>query len=314
MSADLDTLAGGASGATEPQPEPDYASLLDDSDGLDIPEPNEDAADANADEPENEGDAQKADGPGAIADDAKLQLDGRDVTVAELKETFTTFQRKTQEYAEADQQREVQARTAIAHTHERAAQQIAVIVQGISDLVLPGIDMQAIARMRLEDPARAGEMLSSLQIVERWKTDMLAKGGEMWKQAQTQRQAADAKTASSRDELQASEAQKLQPEKWFTDDFRTKARSFLKNHGVPENYAGEIPYAGMVKVVRMAMEYERGMAKLKAGKQPSQTAQAPASGRAPAASTKQQSDGLFAQARKSGDRRTTARAYSSLLG
>lgn len=314
MNADLDTLAGDATGTAAPQTEPDYASLLDDSDGLDIPDPDQEAADADDAPPDEDGDAPKADGPGAIADDAKLQLDGRDVTVAELKETFTTFQRKTQEYAEADQQREVQARTAIAHTHERAAQQIAVIVQGISDLVLPGIDMQAIARMRLEDPARAGEMLSSLQIVERWKTDMFAKGGEMWKQAQTQRQAAEQKSESSRDELLAREGQKLQSAKWFTDDFRTKARNCFKSHGVPEHFAGGIPYAGVVEMVRKVMAYDLGMAKLKAGKQPSQTAQAPASGRAPAASTKQQSDGLFAQARKTGDRRTTARAYSSLLG
>lgn len=317
MATDTDTLAGDANqGATDPQAG-DYASLLDASEDLNISDPDQDdAADAESpEEAEEVTKAEKADGQDVVTDDAKVAIDGREVTISELKETFTTFQRKAQEYAEVDQQREVQARTAIAETQEQAAQQIAALANGINDLVLPGVDMQAIARLRFEDPVKAGELLTTLQIVERFKADMLEKAGQVWAQAQAQRKAADEKSRSAQEQLLASERDKLAGEKWFTDDFRIKARSFLKANGIPESFANSIPYAGAMRIIKDAMDMQAARAKLKAGKQPSQQAQVPASGRPRDANQKQRSDQLFVAARKNpSDRRTSARAYSSLLG
>jgi hypothetical protein len=315
MATELDTLAGDAEGATDPQAGDDYASLLDASSELDIPEPDEEGEEAADDAAEGETEGKPSDGQGAIADDAKVELDGRQVSIAELKETFSTFQRKASEYAEADQQREVQAREAVASVQEQAAQQIAAIAQGINDLVLPGVDLQYIARLRQEEPTKAGELWSHLQIVEGWKTDMLRKANELWQQSLTHKQEAERTQASSRSELVRAEAEKLSGEKWWGDDFRIKAVSFLKSHGVPEQFAAQIPYAGAMRIIHKAMAFDAAQKKLKDGKQPSQSAQVPASGKARDASSKQRADGLFAMARKNPDnRRLSARAYSSLLG
>lgn len=318
MATDLDDLAADApsQGTHERQTEPDIASLLAESEALEIPDPNDDAADVEGDR-DDESDAPKADGQDAapIKDEATLEVDGRKVTVAELKDTFSTFKLKAQQLAETDQRREVEARTAIATVQENAAQQIAALANGINDLVLPGIDMQAITRLRLEDPARAGELLSSLQIVEQWKSQMLGKAGELWQQAQAQRKTAQDNAERDRMALLQAEGERLGGEKWFTEDFRTKARGFIKSMGLPAAVAEQAThYAGAVKIIRMAMQYQDAAKRLKDGKQPVQAAQVPASGRAREATPKQQATALFAQARKTGDRRVTAKAYTSLLG
>jgi hypothetical protein len=320
MALELATQQAAGNADNSPADEPEYASLLDESDGLDIADPNDqteqDAADADPDAPD-EGDDGKTDGRDAISvtDDATLKLDGKDVTVRELKETFTTFQRKTQEYAEADVQREVQARSAIAAVQEEAAQRVATIANSINDLVLPGVDMSVISRLRLEDPAKAGELLTNLQIVERWKNDMMAKANELWNQSQNQRTAADQKRMQAQNELLQSEGAKLADAKWFNDDFKIKAKSFLKSHGVPEAFASQIPYAGGMEIIRKAMAYDKAHADLKAGKQPSQSPQVPASGKAREATARQRAAQAFDAATKpSATKRDTARAYASLLG
>lgn len=316
-----DTQLGAATGDNSQADQADYASLLGESDGLDIEDPNEipeqDAADAEDEHDEESEGEDKADGQDAksITDEATVKLDGRDVSVRELKETFTTFQRKAQELAQVDSQREYQARTAIASVQEEAAHRVAAMAQGINDLVLPGIDMQAIARMRLEDPARAGELLTNLQIVERWKNDMMAKAKELWDQGQAQRSEADQKQKTAQTELLQAEAQKLSQAKWFNDDFKGRARSYLKSHGIPEQFVGQLNYAGAMEILHKAMSYDKAQASIKAGKQPSQSAQQPsASGKAKEATNRQRADAAFQTARKTGSRKDAARAYSSLLG
>lgn len=296
----------------------DYSSLLDDSadlghdpEAMDTEEV--DAADENPDEEDSgESDGQDAE---SISDEAKVKLDGRDVSVRELKETFSTFQRKAQEYAETDKVREVQAREAIATIQERAAEQIATLAQGINDLVLPGVDMNMLSRLRLEDPAKAGELLTNLQIVERWKTDMMGKAGEIWKQAQAQREEAGRKQQQATMELLQTESAKLADKKWFNDDFKNRARTFLKSHGIPEQVIGQLSYAGAMEIINKAMAYDKAKATMKQGKQPNQALkQVPASGKQREATGKQRAEAAFSQAKKSGSRKDTARAYSSLLG
>lgn len=318
----VDNQAGAAQGDNTTQAEADYGSLLEDSDNLAIEDPNlaDELADGQDDperDPEGEQEGEdKPDGQDAkgIQDEVTIKLDGRDVSVRELKETFTTFKRKTQEYAEAETTREVQARTAIANVQEEATQRIVALAQGINDLVLPGIDMQAIARLRLEDPDQAGRLLANLQIVERWKTDMMTKANELWQSSQAQRKQAADKQNQAQLTLVQAEAEKLSGAKWFNDDFKIKAKSFLKSHGIPESFAGQIPYAGGMEVIRKAMLYDKAQAELKRGKQPSQQAQVSASAKPRDANTRQRADAAFAQARKTGSRRDTARAYTSLLG
>jgi hypothetical protein len=308
---------GIAQGDNSTDDEPNYASLLDESEGLDDPtEESQVAADADPDAPDEGDEKEETDGRDAISvtDDATLKLDGKDVTVRELKETFTTFQRKAQEYAEADQQREVQARGAIAAVQEEAAQRVAVIAQSINDLVLPGVDMSVISRLRLEDPVKAGELLTNLQIVERWKNDLMAKANELWGQAQNQRQTAEQKRQQAQVELVAKEGEKLSATKWFNDDFKIKAKSYLKSHGVPESFAGQIPYAGGMEIIHKAMLYDKAKADLKAGKQPSQAQPIPVSGKTRDATARQRAGQAFEVAQKTGTKRDKARAYASLLG
>lgn len=312
-----DNLPGAADGDNSQAAEPDYSSLLDDSDGLDIQDPNEvDKADDADDDSREDDPDEKPDGQDdkSLSDEATVKLDGRDVSVRELKETFTTFQRKAQEYAQADTEREVQARTAIANVQEEAANRIATLAQGINDLVLPGVDMQMIARLRLEDPARAGELLTNLQIVERWKTDMMSKAQELMGQSQRQREEAQRKEQTAQAELIQAEAAKLSDKKWFNEDFKNRARSFLKSHGIPEQLIAQISYAGAMEIINKAMAYDKAKATMKQGKQPGVNTQVPASGKPREATTRQRADAAFAQARKSGSRSDTARAYSSLLG
>lgn len=295
-----------------------YDSLLDEAGELDIPDPDalDEGADDEPDEEADEADAPESDEQDAkaVSDEAKVELDGREVTVRELKETFSTFRRKTQEYAEVDQQREHQARTAIATVQERAANQIAAIAQNINDLVLPGIDLNAINRLRLEDPARAGELLTQLQIVEQWKQQMFGKAGQLMEQAQRQKQEAEERNTSARMQLLQAEADKLNGAKWFNDDFRIKAKSFLKSHGIPEQFAGQIPYAGAMEIINKAMRFDAAQKTIAKGKQPNQQAQVPTSAKAREGSLKQKADALFAAARKTNSRAAKAKAYTSLLG
>jgi hypothetical protein len=316
MNTELANQPGAASSDNTTGDETDYASLLGESESLNIADPDElqeGAADADESDEPQEG---KADGRDAISvtDDATLKLNGKDVTVRELKETFTTFQRKAQEYAEADNHREVQARSAIAAVQEEAAQRVATIANSINELVLPGIDMNVIARMRMEDPAKAGELLTSLQIVERWKTDMMAKANQLWQSAQNQKAQAGQKQQQAQSNLVQSEAAKLSDAKWFNDDFKVKAKSYLKSNGIPEQFASQIPYAGGMEIIRKAMLYDKAQANLKAGKQPTQSTQVPTSGKAREVSNRQQAVKAFDNARKTGTKRDAARAYTSLLG
>jgi hypothetical protein len=297
-----------------------YNSLLEEAGELDIPDPDtlEEGADDepadDAEEADEKPESDEQDVKAAVSDEAKVTLDGREVTVRELKETFSTFRRKTQEYAEVDQQREHQARTAIATVQERAANQIAAIAQNINDLVLPGVDLQAINRLRLEDPARAGELLTQLQIVEQWKQQMFGKASELMTQAERQKQEAEQRNSSARSQLLQAEAEKLNGAKWFNDDFRIKAKSFLKSHGIPEQFAGQIPYAGAMEIINKAMRFDAAQKKIAQGKQPSQQSQVPTSAKTREGSSKQKADALFSAARKTNSRQDKAKAYTSLLG
>jgi hypothetical protein len=114
--------------------------------------------------------------------------------------------------------------------------------------------------------------------------------------------------------LVQTEASKLSQAKWFNDDFKTKAKSYLKANGIPEQAASQIPYAGGMEIIRKAMLYDKAQASIKAGKQPTQSTQIPASGKAREQSTRQQAVKAFDNARKTGTKRDAARAYTSLLG
>lgn len=314
MATELDTQAAApGEGDTQQPAEPDYASLLGDSEALEIDEPQDpDEADA-ADGEDEDPDGQDAKQAKPASEDVTVDVDGRKVTVRELTDTFRTFSRKAQEYAETDTRREVEARNAVATIQEQAAQQVAVLANRINDLVLPGIDLAAISRMRMEDPAKASELLTTLQIVERFKTDMMAEAQKLFGQGQKQRQLADQKRMDSMAELTRSEAQKLAAAKWYTDDFKGKAVNYLEKHGIPHQMIAELRYAGAMEIIHKAMRFDE--AKKAAGnKQPSQAPQVAASGKSRSPTGKQAQDAAFAQARKSGSRRDSARAYTSLLG
>jgi hypothetical protein len=298
-----------------------YESLLDDSGELEIPDPDaldesaDDAPDEEADEAEApESDEQDAK---AVSDEAKVELDGRAVTVRELKETFATFRRKTQEYAEVDQQREHEARTAIAAVQENASQKIAAIAQRINDLVLPGVDLQTINRLSLgtqEERAQANELLVRMQIVEQWKQQIFGEAEGLRTQADRQREQAEQRNTTARVQLLQAEAEKLNNAKWFNDEFKIKAKSYLKSHGIPEQFSGNLPYAGAMEIINKAMRFDAAQKKIAQGKQPSQQAQVPTSAKTREGSSKQKADALFAAARKTPTRAAKAKAYTSLLG
>lgn len=307
-------------GDTSRPTEPDYAALLGASEGLDIDEPEdadpeEGAADEGEGDEPDDSDGQDAKDAKPASDDVTVDVDGRKVTVRELTDTFRTFSRKAQEYAEADTAREVHARQAVATIQEQAAHQVAVMAQRINDLVLPGIDLSTIARVRQEDPAKAAELLTTLQIVEQFKVQMMAEANKLAAQSRQQREAADRKRADAMADLTRAEAEKLSAAKWFNDDFKAKAVKFLERHGIPRQAISQLNYAGAMEIINKAMRFDAAKKQAKEGKQPSQaTQQVSASGKSRTPTTRQAQDAAFAAARKSGTRRDAARAYTSLLG
>lgn len=265
-------------------------------------QPDDDEADDEA--PADEGKA-KADAK-ALADEAEVPLDdGRKVSVRELKETFSTFTRKTQELAESQRNTLAQAREAVAGYAERQAHELHLIAQSMDQLVAPGFDDQALQRLAFEDPQQFYQVKARLDYAAQQRTKIQAQVQEHLSQAQQQRALAQQEQQQAHAELLQTEGAKLTGQKWYTADFQGKAVAFARKHGIPEQIARGVAYAGFVDITRKAMLYDDAMQRAKAGKQPPK-AQGMAPGSTPARGAlgrAKETKGLYERAAKSGDKR-----------
>lgn len=269
---------------------------FEDEDGAPVDPPQEEAAPADA----AEGDEPT---PAAtIAEDAEVELDaGRKVKLSELKESFQHFTRKSQEFAERERTVVTQAREAVAAHSEKQAHELHLMAQSLQQLVMPGFDEAKMQALAYEDPQQFYAVKARLDVVTQQRQRIEQAAQQAWSHAQSQRTTAKAEADTARQELLKAEGGKLAAQKWYTPDFQAKALAFVKKHGVPEQMAQSIEYAGLVEITRKAMQYDEAMARQKAGKQPATQATAspgarPAQGAV--AKTKAVTDS-YAQARKS---------------
>jgi hypothetical protein len=267
----------------------------------------------NPDDPDGEGNTPDAK---ALKDEAKVALDdGREVTVKELKETFSTFTRKTQELAETQRSTLAQAREAVANYAQQQAHELHLIGQRLEQLVAPGMDEAALQRLAYENPEQFYQVKARIDVVRDFRAGIQRQVAELVQQAQQQRNQAAQETQQAHQQLLQTENAKLDGQKWFTADFRNKALAFAKKHGIPEQVAGSVAYAGFVDITRKAMLYDEAMARTKGGKQPPQQARVtpgstPASG---ALKQAKQVHGAYETARKSGDKRAAGAWLNKVL-
>lgn len=204
----------------------------------------------------------------APADDATVDIDGRKVTVREMRATFSTFTRKTQELAEAQRQNMSQAREAVAQFAQQQAQQFFLMSQQLDQLVAPGFDQATLTRLAFEDPAQYQQVRARLDVAASIRQEILRKGQEAAAEANRQRQMQQQEAQQSFHSLVQSEGEKLKAQKWWNDDFRKQALAFAAKHGIPEEAAGNVAYAGFVEITRKAMLYDEAVARAKNGRQP----------------------------------------------
>lgn len=273
-------------------------------------QPDGDQAD---DAPDGEGDTPDVK---AVTDEAEVPLDdGRKVTVRELKETFSTFQRKTSEMAETQRNTLAQAREAVANYAQTQAQELHLISQRIEQLVVPGIDEAALQRLAYENPEQFYQVKARLDMAREMRTNIQQQVSQLVQQAQTQREQAAQEQQQAHQQLLQAEGAKLQAQKWFNADFQAKAVAFAKKHGLPEQVAKSVAYAGFVEITRKAMLYDEAMARTKGGKQlPKQSTTTPGASPARGAMHKaKQISGSFERAKQTGDRTDIGRFLDQVL-
>jgi hypothetical protein len=303
-----------------------YESLLDDSGELEIPDPDalDESADDAPDEEAEEADASESDEQSAkaIADDAKVLINGREVTGRELIDSFSNYTRQRQADVEVAKEHiaksEVAHRTYAADVEERAAAQIAFMAQRINDVALPGVDLNYITRLQESDPDTAGRLFLKLQLIDRVKQELLQEADTHWQKSVAERKQAAGKQAADLDAMRREAAQALASEKWWNADTRNKIASELTRNGLRADIAEQFdmlaPYPAAIALLKDGVRFREAQKQIKAAKQPSQQAQVPTSAKTREGSSKQKADALFAAARKTPTRAAKAKAYTSLLG
>jgi hypothetical protein len=252
----------------------------------------------------------------AVTDDTEIELeDGRKATLREVKETYATFTRKTQELAAVQRETIVKARTAVAEVTEQRAQEMHLLAQQIERLVAPGYDEAAMLQLSVTDPQQWHAVRARIQIARDAQQKVQQQVHSLMQQAQQQRELADQEQQQAHQALLQAEGERLSKQKWWNADFQKQAVAFAKKHGIPEQVAGGVAYAGFVEITRKAMLYDEAMARTKGGKVIPQPAQVrPGSTPARGAMQKvKQVAGDYERARKSGDRTDIGRFLESVL-
>lgn len=308
----VDEEQGTSQATPQEQPQANPTTDISELDGL-LGDPEEQAEEQEGEQPEQpEAEAQ----PPAITDETEVALDdGRKVSVREMKETFATFTRKTQELAEAQRTTVAQAREAVASYAERQAQELHLMAQHVEQLVAPGIDQAALMRLAYEDPNQYQQVKARLDVAREMRANMQQQVQALMQQAQEQRERAEQEQVQAHQQLVQTEAQRLAGQKWFNDDFKAKAVAFARKHGIPEQIARGVAYAGFVEITRKAMLYEEAMARTKGGKQPpTQSVMTPGASPARGAMTKaKQVSESYAKAKQTGNRADIGRYLDQIL-
>jgi hypothetical protein len=247
-----------------------------------------------------------------FTDDTEVELEdgGRKVSVRELKESFSTFTRKTQELAETERTIERQAADAVSQHSEHLAQRFRLVHKIVADLVQPGMTPEAMRALAYSDPERYQAERAKADVVQQAQREIAEHVRALEQHAKQTREAQQQQAAETRQQLLADEATRLRERKWWNADFQAKAVVYAKKHGIPAHVAqlalveGTEGSAGLVDITRKAMLYDEALAKTKNGKQPpkpapTRPASTPGKGKVMQA---RQSKGLYEKARASGDR------------
>lgn len=309
----MDEEQGTSQATPQEQPQANPTTDISELDGL-LGEP-EEQAEEQGEQPEQP-EAEDKEQPPAFTDETEVALDdGRKVSVREMKETFATFTRKTQELAEAQRTTVAQAREAVASYAERQAQELHLMAQHVEQLVAPGMDQAALMRLAYEDPNQYQQVKARLDVAREMRANMQQQVQSLMQQAQEQRERAEQEQVHAHQQLVQAESQRLAGQKWFNDDFKAKALAFARKHGIPEQIARGVAYAGFVEITRKAMLYEEAMARTKGGKQPpTQSVMTPGASPARGAMTKaKQVADYYARAQKTGNRADIGRYLEHTL-
>jgi hypothetical protein len=280
----------------------DFGSLMDS-----IPlaedlgdEPTGEPPDEHADEREAEQPPEQA--PQGVTDETEIELgNGRKITVKEAKDSFETFTQKTEELGRVKRDTLAQAREAVARVTEQRAQEMHLLSQQLERLVAPGIDDQTLMAMAHSDPQQFFAHKARLDAARQFQQQIGHQAQQLMQQAHEQRQLAATEANDAHQQLLARESQKLTGQKWWNEDFQRQAVAYAKKHGIPNEIASGVSYAGFVEITRKAMLYDEAMTRAKSGKvaqaQPRPGVKQPA--RAPA----RELDALYQSAVKSKDGR-----------
>lgn len=306
--------------APEGEPQASPKTELDELAGLlgEAEQPDESESDEPDEEPQEQGDKEdepEPEPPKGVTDEAEVDLDGRKVSVRELKETFATFTRKTQELAEDKRNTLAQARQAVAEHAEQQAQTLHLMAQRMDQLAAPGFDDQALQQLAFSNPEQYYQVKARLDVAAQMRAGIQQEIQQQLRTAQQQRDFAQQEQQQAHAELLQNEGAKLASEKWFNDDFRNKAVAFARKHGIPEQAARSVAYAGFVQITRKAMLYDEAVARGKAGKQPPKVA-ATVPGSTPgkgALNRVKDVKGSYERARQSGDRHDIGAYLSKVL-
>jgi hypothetical protein len=241
-----------------------------------------------------------------FTDDTEVELDdgGRKVSVRELKESFSTFTRKTQELAESQRTIEAQAADVVARHSDHLAQRFRALHAELEGIIAPGADPQTLNALAQTDPQQYFAVKARLDMARELQRKVAAQVNELEGHAQRTRQQQEAQADAAKQELLQTEGAKLTGKKWFNADFQTKAVAYARKAGIPEQVARGVVYAGFIEITRKAMLYDEALAKTKNGKQPpkpapTRPASTPGKGKVMQA---RQSKGLYEKARLTGDR------------
>ena len=241
-----------------------------------------------------------------FTDDTEVELEdiGRKVSVRELKESFSTFTRKTQELAETERAIEAQAADVVSKHSEHLAQRFRLLHRELEGIIAPGADPQTLTALAQTDPEKYFQVKAKLDLARDLQRRVAEQVNELEAHAQRTRADQQARLEAERDARLEAEHAKLSGMKWWNADFQAKSLAFAKKHGIPEQLAKSAEHAGWFLIARKAMLYDEALAKTKNGKQPpkpapTRPASTPGKGKVMQA---RQSKGLYERARQTGDR------------
>ncbi len=272
--------------------------------------------DAQAQAAPDEPDADEQQAAPTFDDTTEVDLsDGRKVSLKDLKGSFETFTRKTQELAHERRAAVSSARDAVAKVAENYARQYDAIAQNVMQLVVPGVDESTLARLSIEDPAQYHAVRARMDMAQRLQHNLAQHAAQLGQQAQQQRDSAAKEAAEARQQLLSAEDAKLRHHKWYTPENVREMVGYAVKQGIPRDVAESVPFAGFVEITRKAMLYDAAMTRTKSGKQlpaqpklhPSATA---ANGRAQDA---KQMQGLLSRARSGQDPAAVGRLLNKII-